>query len=66
MIYSSEAPVIITPLQDLFGLDDEARMNTPGTTGKNWSWQAKKSDFTKYAQRIDRILKIKKGDKIDE
>ena len=37
---NSRAQVVILPLQDVLGLDDEARMNTPGTTGKNWSWQA--------------------------
>ena len=29
-------------LQDLLGLGDEARFNTPGTVGPhNWSWQAR-------------------------
>lgn len=34
------APVKILPLQDILGLGDEARMNTPGTNKGNWSWQA--------------------------
>ena len=27
------------PLSDILGLDDEARLNTPGTVGSpNWEW----------------------------
>ena len=37
-----DADVKIVPLQDLLGLGDESRMNMPGTTDRNWSWQAKK------------------------
>ena len=29
----------IVPMQDLLGLGGEARMNTPGTIGGNWSWR---------------------------
>ena len=39
-VMDSRAEVVILPLQDVLGLGDEARMNTPGTTGKNWAWQA--------------------------
>ncbi len=49
-IYASSADVVILQLQDVLELGNEARMNTPGTTGKNWSWQAKETDF-KDAQR---------------
>lgn len=40
-LYECEASIKIIPLQDILGLGDEARMNMPGTAGKNWSWQAK-------------------------
>lgn len=36
---SSVANTAIIPLQDLLGLDSEARMNTPGTTAGNWDWR---------------------------
>ena len=39
-VMDSRAEVVILPLQDVLGLGDEARMNTPGTPGKNWAWQA--------------------------
>jgi len=35
----SRAALVITPLQDLMSLGDEARMNCPGTTTGNWSWR---------------------------
>ena len=35
----SPAALVMTPLQDLMGLGDEARMNRPGTTTGNWSWR---------------------------
>lgn len=38
-LYSS-AEVVIVPLQDVLVLDDEARMNVPGTAEGNWCWQA--------------------------
>ena len=35
----SSADLAVVPLQDLLELGDEARFNTPGTTGGNWSWR---------------------------
>jgi len=35
----SPAALVITPLQDLMGLGDGARLNRPGTTEGNWSWR---------------------------
>ena len=29
----------IIPMQDILGLDDEARMNIPGTALGNWQWR---------------------------
>ncbi len=36
---STEAGLMIAPLQDLLSLDDEARFNTPGSVGGNWQWR---------------------------
>ena len=30
---------VVTPVQDVLGLDADARMNTPGTTDSNWGWR---------------------------
>ena len=38
--YKSDAFIKILPLQDLLGLDNNARMNVPGTIYGNWRWQA--------------------------
>ncbi len=36
----SRAELVVVPLQDLLELGDEARFNTPGTTGAgNWCWR---------------------------
>lgn len=41
-LYASPAGWVMLQLQDLLGLGDEARFNTPGTVGgHNWSWQAR-------------------------
>ena len=36
---SSPASLSVTPLQDIFGLGSEARMNTPSVYGGNWRWR---------------------------
>ncbi|MCK9580203.1 MAG: 4-alpha-glucanotransferase [Methanoregula sp.] len=36
----SVAKTTILPLQDILGLGNEARMNTPGTQEGNWEWRA--------------------------
>ena len=35
----SVAHTAIIPLQDIIGLDETARMNTPGKASGNWSWR---------------------------
>lgn len=44
-LYQSKAPWVIIPLQDMLGLDDRARMNTPGVAEGNWQWQADWQDL---------------------
>ena len=39
---------VIFPLQDLLNLDARARINTPGTTVKNWKWRCPKCQFNKF------------------
>jgi len=46
LAYTSPARRAIVPLQDVFGLGSEARMNTPGRAAGNWRWRARGSDFT--------------------
>jgi malto-oligosyltrehalose synthase/4-alpha-glucanotransferase len=42
MALSTTAKIAIIQMQDLLGLSNEARMNTPGTTVGNWLWRMKK------------------------
>lgn len=37
--YASRSRLAVIPLQDLLGLDSDARMNTPGSTEGNWRWR---------------------------
>ena len=41
----SRAGLVMTPVQDVLGLDTHARMNTPGTIGNNWQWRMQVHDF---------------------
>jgi 4-alpha-glucanotransferase len=38
-VMASAAETTIFPMQDVLGLGDEARMNTPGTPRGNWGWR---------------------------
>lgn len=47
LLWRSNAMITIVQAQDLLGLDNSARMNTPSTTGDNWKWRALADDFNK-------------------
>jgi 4-alpha-glucanotransferase len=38
-VYQSVADTVLVPMQDVLGLGTEARMNLPGSMGKNWKWR---------------------------
>jgi len=44
--YKSVAQVAIVPMQDILGLDENARMNKPATTHNNWLWRLSFDDLT--------------------
>jgi len=49
----SVADTAILPLQDLLGLDNQARMNRPGTAQGNWSWRYQSQQLTpQLAQKL--------------
>jgi 4-alpha-glucanotransferase len=54
--YTSVADRAIVPVQDVFGLGGEARMNTPGEGAGSWSWRAREKDFT--PERADRLARL--------
>ncbi|MEG0712528.1 MAG: 4-alpha-glucanotransferase [Niameybacter sp.] len=49
--WASNCILSLTQMQDVLGLDDEARMNTPGTLGGNWIWRMKKDALTNELSR---------------
>jgi 4-alpha-glucanotransferase len=56
---SSIANLAIFPLQDLLGLDDEARMNVPGTEAGNWRWRYRSEALTpKLGSRLKHLTNI--------
>ncbi|MFB3915404.1 MAG: 4-alpha-glucanotransferase [Terriglobales bacterium] len=52
-VMASVADFAIFPLQDVFGLSSEARMNLPGTASGNWRWRFPAERLTAdLAQRL--------------
>jgi 4-alpha-glucanotransferase len=45
-VLSSVADTVIIPLQDLLGLDNDARMNLPNSASGNWAWRYKRGALT--------------------
>ena len=55
----SVADLFITQMQDYLELGNEARINTPGTVGKNWMWRMKPDALTPgLAKKIRAITKL--------
>jgi len=56
LAWKSPAHTAIAPIQDVLELDQNARMNTPGTQHGNWQWKLKKGEITqKHAQWLANI-----------
>lgn len=53
----SVADTTIIPIWDILGLDDRARINTPGTDKNNWRWRLDKMPSFKIAYKINTITK---------
>lgn len=50
MAYASVAKTVILPVQDVLGLDENARMNTPSSAANNWSWRLLPNQFSLDAE----------------
>jgi 4-alpha-glucanotransferase len=48
----SVATLCVVPLQDVFGLDSSARMNTPSLSDGNWGWRYQAGLLTKESARL--------------
>lgn len=52
-VMRSQADTAIFPMQDLLGLSDQARMNTPGLADGNWGWRMRTEQLsTALGQRL--------------
>ncbi len=52
----SPARTAIVPMQDLLGLDNKSRMNTPATTSGNWCWRLRRQQLTgRLAERVRKM-----------
>jgi 4-alpha-glucanotransferase len=53
LAYSSPANLAIIPVQDVLGLGNTARMNTPATETGNWQWRLQPGQLTRqHAHRL--------------
>ncbi len=53
---ASVADTAIIPLQDILGLDSQARMNLPGKAEGNWGWRFRKAQIDEQAR--DRLARL--------
>ena len=53
---ASEAGLVITPVQDVLGLDGQARMNFPGTAFGNWRWRLSLRQRTELREKFGQWL----------
>lgn len=57
--YASVADTAVFQLQDLLGLDNSARINTPSTLGQNWHWRLLPGQLTaELAQQLRHTMKL--------
>jgi 4-alpha-glucanotransferase len=59
LAYSTVAKTVILPMQDVVGLDENSRMNTPASVEKNWNWRLKPKQLNgKYSKRLREWVKM--------
>lgn len=51
MAYASVSNTVILPLQDILGLPEKSRMNTPASTKNNWQWRMLPDMITKEVSK---------------
>ena len=62
---TSVANLAILPVQDVLGLDSEARMNVPSKTLGNWSWRLRRGALTEeLAARLARLVELTDRDAV--
>ncbi len=72
-LQGSVAQIAVTPMQDVLGLGNEARMNKPGVATGNWGWRMLPGAFTpeiqqklhEFAEVFERIPASAKQESLD-
>ena len=59
LLYASKAMAVVVPLQDVLGMGEESRINSPAVSSGNWSFRFLKSDFSYAVKRRLYNLAIK-------
>jgi 4-alpha-glucanotransferase len=58
-VYQSVANIVLVPMQDVLGLGSDARMNLPGSMGRNWKWRMRPGSLTpELAERLRAFTRI--------
>jgi 4-alpha-glucanotransferase len=58
-VWKSVANTAITPMQDILGLDNEARMNLPASESGNWHWRCEDECFSdENSDRLKELTEI--------
>ncbi len=61
VLQKSQASMIMIAMQDILGLRQDARLNTPATKVNNWAWRLTPKQLTlKLAQQLKRLT-VKAG-----
>ena len=55
-VLASAANTAVVPMQDILGLDNQARMNLPASNKGNWSWHLKSDWFAD--EIVERLLEL--------
>lgn len=57
--FTSVATLAVIPVQDILGLDTDARMNIPSQSGGNWSWRLRHGELTlDLAQKLALLTEV--------
>ena len=58
----TKAKLFVAPMQDLLNLDDNSRLNKPGTVENNWSWRLTANDLktTEALKKYGNLARIHK------
>lgn len=58
-VWASVGRCVVVQIQDVLGLGSEARMNTPSTLGRNWTWRAREGfDSPELAAKLHRQMEL--------